>query len=502
MTDNYINFEQPIKEKPSTFVGLVKRYKARAHDQKIYFTIPDEMLQRDKNPIKISWNNELELMGEFIQKSGLGWIDGHQIPGNKTILTIVYPKDKAHLVRGWDWLLGILEENGHIVVVDEKVKEKPTAPKLNAGAGWGRFPPKESKTWRYKFEIDFPLLTSSKKFWKWFDGKYPRHSGWDRTPLKNGVYKISHPNSDMYESMIKTIEEDSRITVMGEHHSAKGGRWHEELKERAEDYFGENDEKSVLNEKDKKPELISIAQGRWGSDIDTFTTAIMDFSLNQLKKPYGTHSFLFKIIENNAFSRPATKCWMLANHEYNRESLMTVDLGDGRLGPEGGWPYAEIRARESANGFIISFYKLQNHTDAIDTYIGEILTQLIFEGLALENIAHHQVSANEGNGENYFPESVQQETSQKADIQKQKAKKRKQGPSPEILSGCTDGMRFWLDNDNGLTRAADLAGVDRKTILKWIPNVLDLIDDNKRLNWIRKLKAIGRNDYLGKYRED
>lgn len=82
------------------------------------------------------------------------------------------------------------------------------------------------------------------------------------------------------------------------------------------------------------------------------------------------------------------------------------------------------------------------------------------------------------------------------------AKRRKQGPSPEVLSACTDGMKYWLDDDKNLTRAAELAGVDRKTILKWIPNVLDLIDDNKLIMWIRKLKAIGRNDYLGKDRDD
>ena len=94
-------FEQVIKEKPSIFVGMIKRNIARASDHGIYFTIPDEMLLPDKNPIKICWENELEIAGKLIPASGLGWIDGHQLPGSKTKLTIIYPNDKPHLAR-WD----------------------------------------------------------------------------------------------------------------------------------------------------------------------------------------------------------------------------------------------------------------------------------------------------------------------------------------------------------------------------------------------------------------
>lgn len=175
MENNTIYFEQIIEGKPSTFVGMVKRYIARAHDQGIDFTILDEMLQSDKNPIKINWNNGWELKGHLIQKSGLGWIDGHQIPGDKTKLTVFYPEDKPHLVRGWEWLYKILELDGFIEVGQTKdsgetqpdkeqvLPQKADAEESDSGRKMEFSNSKKSQSEYYDEEIPRTDLTETEK---------------------------------------------------------------------------------------------------------------------------------------------------------------------------------------------------------------------------------------------------------------------------------------------------------------------------------------------------
>ena len=63
-------------------------------------------------------------------------------------------------------------------------------------------------------------------------------------------------------------------------------------------------------------------------------------------------------------------------------------------------------------------------------------------------------------------------------------------------------MAKWLDGAVSLPRAAQLVGVDPKTVVRWIPNVLAVIDPDKRARWIALIRAQGKSRYLGRFRED
>ena len=83
---------------------------------------------------------------------------------------------------------------------------------------------------------------------------------------------------------------------------------------------------------------------------------------------------------------------------------------------------------------------------------------------------------------------------------KPKAKgKRKRGPSEETLESCKQAMIEWLDNHADLQKAAELCMIDDETILRWIPNVLELTDSPKREKWIALLRALGKEKHLGKF---
>jgi len=79
---------------------------------------------------------------------------------------------------------------------------------------------------------------------------------------------------------------------------------------------------------------------------------------------------------------------------------------------------------------------------------------------------------------------------------------RERGPSSWTLDACKKGLGYWLDNNKPLSAAADLAGIDKATLQRWIPNVLDTLDSETRTSWITKLRALNKSKYLGKYRED
>ncbi len=80
-------------------------------------------------------------------------------------------------------------------------------------------------------------------------------------------------------------------------------------------------------------------------------------------------------------------------------------------------------------------------------------------------------------------------------------KKRKRGPSEDKLASCKEALGELLDRHNSLTRATGLAGIDPKTMKKWIPNVLETLDPQKRSEWICNLRALSLENYLGKFKD-
>ncbi len=64
--------------------------------------------------------------------------------------------------------------------------------------------------------------------------------------------------------------------------------------------------------------------------------------------------------------------------------------------------------------------------------------------------------------------------------------KRKRGPSADILKYCEEGLKNWLDKNMPKKTAADLAGIDPKTMERWIPNVLELVDLKTQERWIKR----------------
>lgn len=91
--------------------------------------------------------------------------------------------------------------------------------------------------------------------------------------------------------------------------------------------------------------------------------------------------------------------------------------------------------------------------------------------------------------------------SQAAQEDKQtKAKsKRISGPRGDTLPDCKTAMEEWLDKGKPLRLAAELVSRDDQTILKNIPNVLDLVSPQKREEWITRIKALGKEKYLSKH---
>ncbi len=81
---------------------------------------------------------------------------------------------------------------------------------------------------------------------------------------------------------------------------------------------------------------------------------------------------------------------------------------------------------------------------------------------------------------------------------------RRRGISPEILACCQDAMRLWLDKGLSLSAAADNCKggpVSVKTVKKWTPRVLDLVDEPTRRRWIHLLRVLGQERHLGHWRD-
>jgi hypothetical protein len=72
--------------------------------------------------------------------------------------------------------------------------------------------------------------------------------------------------------------------------------------------------------------------------------------------------------------------------------------------------------------------------------------------------------------------------------------KRRRGPSRDDLEACKQAMGYWLDDAKSIQEAADLAGIDRQTVKRWIRNVLQMVDQDTGERWTRVLKALGELD--------
>jgi hypothetical protein len=79
--------------------------------------------------------------------------------------------------------------------------------------------------------------------------------------------------------------------------------------------------------------------------------------------------------------------------------------------------------------------------------------------------------------------------------------KRKRGPNAGTLGACQQAMKAWLDDDKSLYLAAQTFGTDRKTVERWIPEVLEQVDPETRARWIAKIRIVGNSDRLGRFRE-
>ena len=77
-------------------------------------------------------------------------------------------------------------------------------------------------------------------------------------------------------------------------------------------------------------------------------------------------------------------------------------------------------------------------------------------------------------------------------------KRRERGPSADVLETCRIAMKYWLEDSETLAKAAQLAGVDKATVQKWMPNVLAMIEPDVRARWITRITALDKRKWLGK----
>jgi hypothetical protein len=128
-------------------------------------------------------------------------------------------------------------------------------------------------------------------------------------------------------------------------------------------------------------ELILFARGKWGGDFNTLGAALSHFSKRHQRKTFGPHTFTFEVRPNANFGELLMRCWMVAYRSYNRETLFIRKDDAGRLWPEGGWPYAEVRAREVPGGLKVELFHTDQHLETIRSYLGRLRDALIEDGL-------------------------------------------------------------------------------------------------------------------------
>jgi hypothetical protein len=96
-------------------------------------------------------------------------------------------------------------------------------------------------------------------------------------------------------------------------------------------------------------------------------------------------------------------------------------------------------------------------------------------------------------------DSLRAEATGSSQIEATTEKRRERGPSSETLEACQLAMKSWLEDGLSLTEASQLAAIDKATVQRWIPNVLTIIEPDRRARWIVLIKALNKTKWLGKY---
>ncbi len=76
------------------------------------------------------------------------------------------------------------------------------------------------------------------------------------------------------------------------------------------------------------------------------------------------------------------------------------------------------------------------------------------------------------------------------------------GPYAGTLENTRLAMIDWLDRNKSINASCETNGIDDETMKKYIPNILAIIDERKRTEWIKKIRALGKEKWLGKYELD
>lgn len=150
------------------------------------------------------------------------------------------------------------------------------------------------------------------------------------------------------------------------------------------------------------------------------------------------------------------------------------------------------------------FYEGQRHKTLKAIEIAENLLQFGEESHALastlyaelETVASKSKEIHEDLKQNFYELS---RLKQELELQESPKRKREYGPRGDTLPDCQKAMVEWLDKGKSLNVAASLCGRDDQTILKNIPNVLELVDIGTQEKWIKAIKAQNKAKYLGKY---
>lgn len=133
-------------------------------------------------------------------------------------------------------------------------------------------------------------------------------------------------------------------------------------------------------------DLKQFASGTWPGSLNAFRGALKAFGLQAKDDEFGKHSIRFWILPNQAHPISGEICWMVGMSGCNRKSLYTVKNEEGYLEAEGGEPYAEIRAREIAQGYRVDLLVLSDvHEDAIAEYLEKLYQALQRDGLQVSD---------------------------------------------------------------------------------------------------------------------
>ncbi len=80
--------------------------------------------------------------------------------------------------------------------------------------------------------------------------------------------------------------------------------------------------------------------------------------------------------------------------------------------------------------------------------------------------------------------------------EQQAKRKRTYGPRIATLDLCEKALRAWLDDDKPLPLAAQLAGVDDQTVLRYLPLLVKRLPPARQQEYIRAIQERGKGKYL------